>query len=118
MRVEKNLPLEENGIKRLKDSPQDDLDCHAHQCAHCDKCLSFPWKTKGTLHDRPIPGTGSRRTAHAQRRLVSHCNPDGRSSITQLAEEKIKIKEENEVAVTMKAEKCQEELASGRKRKK
>jgi len=46
-----------------------------------------------------------------------NCNPDGRASIAQRIEEKIKIKEENEVVVTMKAEKYQEELASGRKRK-
>ena len=113
--MEQFLLLEKNNIKRLKDSPQDDLDCHAHQCAHCDKTLSFPWKTKGTLHDKPIPGIGSCHTIHAQRRLMNYCNPDGRSSIAQRIEEKIKIKEENEVAVTMKAEKYQEELDSGRK---
>ena len=56
------------------------------------------------LHSRPVSRTGSYHTSHAQRHLTNCCNPDGRASITQLLEAKIKIKEENEEAVTLKAE--------------
>ena len=38
-RMEQFVLLEKNDIKRLKDSPQDDLDCHIHQCVHCIECL-------------------------------------------------------------------------------
>ena len=41
MRMEQFMLLEKNCIERLKDSPQDDVDCCAHQCMHCDKCYSF-----------------------------------------------------------------------------
>ena len=54
----------------------------------------------------------------AQRRLTNHFSAAGRASIAQRVEEKIKIKQENEVAAIAKAEQCQEEVASGNKHKK
>ena len=38
--------LEKNDIKRLKDSPQDDLDYYAQQRAHCSKCCPLPGQRK------------------------------------------------------------------------
>ena len=84
---------------------------------HCKTLLTLPRKTKLKLRSRTIAGTGSHRTVHAQRHLTNYCNPDGRASISQLLEAKIKIKEENEEAVKLKAEKDQEEVTSGNKRK-
>ena len=79
--------------------------------------LFFPWKARDKLHNMPIPRNGSHHTARAQRHLVSCCNPAGRASIAQRAEDKIEIKQENEVAATTKAEQYQEEVASGNERK-
>ena len=46
---------------------------------------------------------------------MNYCDPDGRASIAQRTEEKIKIKEEHEEVVALKTGKHQEELTSGRK---
>ena len=84
---------------------------------HCNVLLTFPWKTKLKLFHRPVARTGSHHTVHAQMHLTNYCYPDGRASIIQLLEAKIKIKEENGEAVTLKAEKHQDKVASGDARK-
>ena len=68
--------LEKNDVKRLKDNPQDDLDCYTHQCMDCNMFLTFPWKMKLKLIHRPVAGTGLCHAAHVQRRLTNYCNPD------------------------------------------
>ena len=42
MRMEQFTLLEKNGVKALKESPQDDKDCDARQRKHYNKCCAFP----------------------------------------------------------------------------
>ena len=95
--------LEKMDKKRLKDDPKDDQDCNTHECAHCKKLLTFPWKTKEKPCSMPISGLGSHRTVCAQRYLDKWCYAEGRASISQCTNEKIRTKEEHEESATLKA---------------
>ena len=109
--------LQKMDKNRLKENPIDDQDFNAHECEHCKKLLIFTWKTKEKLHSRPTNGLGSCHTAHVQRRLGKWCNAEGRASIAQRTNEKIRIKEQHEEEVTAKAEKHQQDVALGSERK-
>ena len=96
--------LQKMDKKRLKENPTDDQDCNTHECEHCKELLTFPWKTKEKLCSRPTTRPGSHCTARAQRHLDKWCNTEGRASIDQCTNEKIRIKEEHEEEVALKAE--------------
>ena len=70
----------------------DDHDCNRHQCKHCKKLISLPWKDNGELTSRPTKGLGAHHTARVQRRLENYCNEQGRSFIAERANEEDKMK--------------------------
>ena len=69
------------------------------------------------LMSRPIARRN--RSCHVARADASHelLRCCWKASIDYSIEKKIKIKQENEVVATMKAEQCQDEVSSGNKRK-
>ena len=67
---------------------------------------------------RPITsGNGSCRAVRSQRHLATHFDAAGKTSTIRSIEDEIKIKQDNEVVATMKAEQCQDEVSSGNERK-
>ena len=80
--------------------------------------LTYPWKVNGRLCSRATARSGSCHTARAQRHYLGKwCNAEGLASIVQCGKEKIKIKEQHEEEVAVKAGKHEPDVALDSKRK-